>query len=96
MYIVMYMSAIFVIKTLSLLTFYKKANSNQKIHYTCIPSRKRFPGSGTNTQWNMNHNSVILWWFQVVKGLHELKCNNVSCFFSIKKKQCLKTPPQTH
>ena len=27
----MYMSAIFVIKTLSLLTFYKKANSNQKI-----------------------------------------------------------------
>ena len=32
MYIVMYMSAIFVLKTLSLLTFYKKANYNQKIH----------------------------------------------------------------
>ena len=31
MYIVMYMSAIFVIKTLSLLTFYKKANSNSLI-----------------------------------------------------------------
>ena len=51
------MSAIFVIKTLSLLTFYRKANSKQKIHlsmfffHTCIPSRKSFPGSGiTNTQ----------------------------------------------
>ena len=32
MYIVMNMSTIFVIKTLSLLSFYKKANSNQKIH----------------------------------------------------------------
>ena len=31
MYIVMYMSAIFVIKTLSLLTFYKKANPNSLI-----------------------------------------------------------------
>ena len=87
------MSAIFVIKTLSLFTFYKKANSKQKIHlsifffHTCIPSRKSFPGSGfTNIQWNMNHNSIILWWFQVVKGWQELQCNNVSCFFSIKKK----------
>ena len=97
MYIVMYMSAIFVLKTLSLLTFLQKSqllpkNSLSKFFFhTCIPSRKCFPGSGiTNTQWNMNHNSVILWWFQVVKGLHELQCNNVSCFFSIKKKTVFK------